>query len=418
MRESSQTPMLFRRGDGTPDMWITETTLPHKEIESAIPSFPGSRNDKLSLLDNMGPAYFLDENFRFVDWNAAFDSLIACPLKLRRGQYADAFLEVLDNYNAVYDRSIKVFDPANFPTVDIERFDYPSKQFGLGFGLIVFRKMASRIWGCGEAAWCVQLDIEYVQYSNELWSHLEGIMKREANWTRYAECYDEIIGKFPPYQDLCRQLAALTERAIKAGRMARAQKTADTDRVEGDEGDEQCLDAGAGTGNTTLMLLDPRYDPQGNRRVTAIERNNAMFSQLDRKHRDSPNKDRICLVRENMLTYLQFAESNSFDACVMLNVLFALDEPEKCLKEIHRVLKPKGGLILSSPRKTTDIYKLFSKIHKHFKLDDQTVRRDDHALHETYKLWEQAFAHNKEMQPIIQRYSVEDLKGLILRSNF
>jgi ubiquinone/menaquinone biosynthesis C-methylase UbiE len=119
-----------------------------------------------------------------------------------------------------------------------------------------------------------------------------------------------------------------------------------------------------------------------------------------------------------MLTYLEAADSNSFDVCVMLNVLFALDETEKCLKEIHRVLKPKGGLVLSCPRKTTDIYKLFREIEKHYKLDNDAVQERDHPSNPTYKLYKQAFAHNKEMEPIIQRYAVDNIRAMIVLSNF
>src|SRR5262249_14215676 len=89
MQNDFQTPMLFRKrgADQSRDLCITEMTLPvppdKVEVEPA-PQF--QYIEKLSLLDSLGPAYFLNDDFYFVDWNAAFESLIAAPHKLRRGQ--------------------------------------------------------------------------------------------------------------------------------------------------------------------------------------------------------------------------------------------------------------------------------------------------------------------------------------------
>ena len=51
-----------------------------------------------------------------------------------------------------------------------------------------------------------------------------------------------------------------------------------------------------------------------------------------------------------------------FDAVVMVNVFYALDEPERCLEEIYRVLKPGGILALSTSHSETDLDKLFAAI--------------------------------------------------------
>ena len=84
---SGQTPKLFSRNAETADLVISNILNlrgSHKTI--------GFRLWKEgTLLSNLGPTYILDKEFRFLDWNSSFDSLIASPLRLMRGTHVRPF---------------------------------------------------------------------------------------------------------------------------------------------------------------------------------------------------------------------------------------------------------------------------------------------------------------------------------------
>ena len=82
----------------------------------------------------------------------------------------------------------------------------------------------------------------------------------------------------------------------------------------------------------------------------------------------------------------------TYDACVMMNVLFALDEPVECLKEIRRVLKYDGILSLSTSDETTDVERLFRQIQSSLEQKGEWERKKE--------LFERARARNREMVPL------------------
>ncbi len=105
----NQRPQMFANVDG--EIIIASTIFPG---QSRPPTPYRERFDVLQdtrhpILDLIGPSYVLDKNFYFLDWNVAFDELVAKPLKLTRGQHAAAFILFLVNGSAVDDREKKVF---------------------------------------------------------------------------------------------------------------------------------------------------------------------------------------------------------------------------------------------------------------------------------------------------------------------
>ena len=104
--------------------------------------------------------------------------------------------------------------------------------------------------------------------------------------------------------------------------------------------DSVVLDAGSGTGIVTMSLLDSGFKPK---RVVALDLsyNSLRLSreQFEKKRRYS----RIVEVQGNILT-LPFGE-NTFDMVMTCGVLEYVNL-EEGLKELSRVLKPNGKLVL------------------------------------------------------------------------
>lgn len=384
LKESGQTPMLWSRDQSTPDLILSEIDLEGKNRPGILPRerWPLLRETRSSVLPHVGPTYILDNAFRFVEWNPAFEDLVATPLGLTRGIHADEFLKGLSNRRKVRSRSLRVFTPGRFPAVDIEIFKLKTR-----LGKVVFHKIASQIRDSdgNRVAWAVNLNVSRVRWwrRRRFWQRLEFVMNREANWSKYAHSYDPIIGSFPEYQ----KLVDLVTGMVGAAR--------------------NCLDLGAGTGNATIELLESELT----RSVRAIEGNAEMLEKLDQKLAAKPElRNRTTLLKGDIVSCLREEQDDSYDACVMLNVLFSLDDPGKCLSEIYRVLEPGGVLALSTSHDETDLDNLFSEIHISLKSRGLIPQQEE--------AWEDAWQRNISMKPSIQRQSKNLTREMILGAGF
>ena len=99
----------------------------------------------------------------------------------------------------------------------------------------------------------------------------------------------------------------------------------------------QVLDAGCGTGNLTIRLADQQ------RQVTAIDFSEGMVKTAREKTKQYEN----VTVASGNITDLDFPDE-SFDAVTSVNVLFNIEHPEMAIREMCRVLKPNGKLVISS----------------------------------------------------------------------
>jgi ubiquinone/menaquinone biosynthesis C-methylase UbiE len=117
------------------------------------------------------------------------------------------------------------------------------------------------------------------------------------------------------------------------------------------------LDAGCGTGNFE-HFISGKNPPHIE--IDALDASNGMLSIARRKCRD--------------LEYVRFSagdlngrlpyEDATFDRVVTINVLYALEDPDCVVKELLRVLKPDGVLVISSPLPT---YSVSPMIADHFR---------------------------------------------------
>ena len=97
---------------------VNPTELPGNQQEptGAGDSWRHITHARLHALDPSVPAYILDANYYFLDWNTAFDVLVANQLDLKRFQsHAGDFVCKLENAYEVFERSKKVFDAAAAP---------------------------------------------------------------------------------------------------------------------------------------------------------------------------------------------------------------------------------------------------------------------------------------------------------------
>jgi ubiquinone/menaquinone biosynthesis C-methylase UbiE len=289
------------------------------------------------LMDQLGPTYILDPSYFFMDWNPAFQRLFAEPLGLYRGQHAQELVRSMVNRGVVESRAKQVFLPGNIPLVDMEPLFFRSEEFGV----IEVWKIASRIIDeeGNLAAWSVALNILSCEKMEALWGELKRVLDSRVNWALYAPSYDKLLLNFDEYGELIKSVCALVGGAT------------------------QCADLGAGTGNGTLELLRQASD----RTVWAIEPNEGMLSRLRSKiHQNGANLgDRVHLVKEELESLGEF-EDSFFDGAIMINVLYAVDRPFECLKEVARVMQPGAVLALSTPHSETNVDKLFAAIRENF----------------------------------------------------
>jgi len=100
---------------------------------------------------------------------------------------------------------------------------------------------------------------------------------------------------------------------------------------------ERVIDIGAGTAFITMALADQLPDVK----IDAFDIEPVMIKTMEE---DLPSDSNITpiLMEEGKLT----AEDNSVDAALMINLYHELKRPYKLLREVKRVLKPGGKLLI------------------------------------------------------------------------
>jgi ubiquinone/menaquinone biosynthesis C-methylase UbiE len=330
------------------------------------------------ILDLVGPTYILDQSYHFVDWNPVFEQLIAKPLGLVRGQHAESFIEGLLNVGDVVRRSIDTFGFDAPPQVDTELLEFELEEFGK----VMFRKMAAQIpdGQGGIHGWSVHLVIVNVERSDELWASVVRRLEQEVNWSRYAVIYDALLLNFPDYMDLLNIVARQIQDA------------------------QLCLDLGAGTGNSALALLD--NDPT--RVVWAVESNEVMLRQFRRKVSEN-YANRLNIVKDDIHRMPEFAGA-FFDAVTMVNTLYALDDPDACIREASRVMRVGGTLAISTPHERTDVDQLFARLKE--ALEEKGVFESlENAFHA-------ARARHAAISSQIHRFTVNQLDSMLTGAGF
>jgi len=145
-------------------------------------------------------------------------------------------------------------------------------------------------------------------------------------WGIYARCYDSLLRTIP-YQRLVDCMVA----AVPPGA-------------------QSLFDAGCGTGNFLQVLQRRRPELA----LTGLDYSPAMLSRAKAK---LPCAKLTCGDLNGPIPYHEC----TFDVVTCVNVLFALANRHETLRELRRVLKPGGTLILSSPLARPRIHGLIAE---------------------------------------------------------
>ena len=167
-------------------------------------------------------------------------------------------------------------------------------------------------------------------------------------WSIYAASYDRILTDFPPYQKLLHDVASVVP---------------DTASF--------VLDVGSGTGNSTRVLLDRGFQ------VTSIETNTAMIERMRSKKFDA-SRHRVVKASAESLNILRTLKSGSFDAAILVNTLYSLDDPYACLTGLNRLLKPKGVIGFSTTHASIHLDALLASIKQHLMARGQFDEMAEH----------------------------------------
>jgi ubiquinone/menaquinone biosynthesis C-methylase UbiE len=144
-------------------------------------------------------------------------------------------------------------------------------------------------------------------------------ISEQAFWNFYARLYDT-LGTTIPYRQLHKEIAGcLKDIQSKHARV---------------------LDAGCGTGHQ-LHLVRARH-PEW--RLAGIDRSEAMLHVAARKLRE----DNVVLQLGDLSKTLPFNDE-TFDAVISTNVLYTLPDPQAHLRDLRRILKKGGTLVLVNP---------------------------------------------------------------------
>lgn len=287
----------------------------------------------------MGPSYILStKDYVFIDWNPAFE-LIFATYKFRRGDIVDRWIESLDNCKDVKKRGLQLFEYGMTPPhVDHETLVYSSKKYGR----MIFTKSAAQTVSSKTgklAEWIITLNIDAVEKKEKYLNDLERIIIEYQHWRIYNSSYDPILTVFEPYMVMVRQFVDVVSNC-----------------------GERILDLGAGTGNLTLELL------KKGKKVYAIDYSDAMLSTLRKKCEGYNNSLRV--IKQNIDT-MQISsrkgEIGKYDGITMLNVLFTLENPRRCLEQCYKALTSGGILIFSGPKKGISLDNLLDNIQKYLR---------------------------------------------------
>lgn len=323
------------------------------------------------------PTYYLDSKLNIIDWNIAFEIIFGDVLVAIRGKHVVEFIARLANHDEVFAHARQftqaVTEKNAFPYVDLEPIVYKSPEFGTVRTMKVAAQLTdSEGSGRGWAVALWPLELDWAVFQPKLHDQIEA----DKTWSVYSASYDRILLEFPPYQSLIEDVISVVPK-----------------------GNLSVVDLGCGTGNVTRALIERGH------RVTAIDSNLGMLDRLAEKQLEGVR------VIKCALEHLECINDNTFDAAVMVNVLYAVNEPLKCLRDVHRMLRPGGVLGLSTTHSETQLDPLLERIERQL--------TGSGKMEELAGDWNAVYKVNKGMEKsIVRRHSREEISDMLKTVGF
>jgi ubiquinone/menaquinone biosynthesis C-methylase UbiE len=313
------------------------------------------------------PTYYLDSNYHIVDWNVGFELIFSRITAKLRGKHVNWFIARLDNSEEVFAHA-QEFSQREIPLVDLEPLVFSSRDYGI-HGKVRFLKVASQLHddSGNYRGWAVALMIQQVNWTR-FQDDLREKLTDDKIWSVYSASYDAVLLEYPGYKELVGKVMDVVS-----------------------ANDQSVVDLGAGTGNVTKALYKLGH------RITAVENTYAMLDRLRSKAK-AFDPERVKVVKSS-IEHLGTLGDHSFDAAVMVNVLYAVDDPLACLQGINRILKQDGVLGFSTTHRDIELQTLLGDI----KAKLQQAGTYD-ALADDY---ERVLEANRRLEPIARRYTKE-----------
>jgi ubiquinone/menaquinone biosynthesis C-methylase UbiE len=207
-------------------------------------------------------------------------------------------------------------------------------------------------------------------------------------WARYFKVYD-VLNLLIPYQELLETIC--NELEIKPG--------------------EKILEAGCGTGNLAIKIKERGGD--------VIGLDNCKEALEIYKKKDPNAKIVLADLREK----LPFPD-NYFDKIACNNTLYIIPKEKQLdvLKELYRILKPEGKIIITNPLKESRIYKIYTAgIRANFKKEGlvRTIIKIVKFFPQTIEIFYFNCVLNKKIKEGKGYFSTEEeLQNLLRNSGF
>ncbi len=311
------------------------------------------------------PAYYLDVNLNIIDWNVAFELIFQAIAPRLRYQHVNQLIARLINYDEVFQHGRQFSNRVHqgeMPFCDTEVLQYCSERFGDVEMLKVATQLHDSVGTL--RAWAVHLYPRHLDW--ELFQKdIENRISEDKLWSIYASSYDRILSTFPPYAKLISDVCSVIP-----------------------ESASKVMDVGAGTGNVAAHLLSRGLY------VVSLEHNAAMIEKMRAKKLNS-SQHLIAKASAESLNHIPSIADETFDAVVMVNVLYSVDDPYACLTGAHRILKPGGVLGLSTTHSAVSLSNLLASI--------KTELSRQHLLGKLSAQYNTLYELNKKIERTIAR---------------
>lgn len=364
------------------------------------PAFNAVR-DALPLMsipwaDPMTPAYLLDSEYRILDWNTAFGLAFDRTMEGKRGQSVLQWVYYLDNFEDVLDHAESFVETKELPPIDLEVLKYTNVRYG---DKLTATKRAYRLPDddLNVAGWLVTLETQFEAEETERRFRLETLsaIRLELTWTEYAVSYDRVLMQTQLYPRLLETITG---------------SNPDVAGISPVPEDASVMDLGAGTGNLTRLLAE-----RGRKRqIYAIENNRTMLNILRGALKDLLRPDDtvpgVVAVKQDVSSLAGFRDA-SMDYVFLNNVLYTLPDALSCLMEVRRVLKPRGEVRITGPKRSTQLRKLFHQIEK-----DLRNRGVLDELEEDLELVKRI--NHTHLGSMLYRWKIDDVRELLTQAGF